>query len=67
LTSEFDSGSGDRYSYGFLLMGDLQSWLSELFNPTIGVEQKRMDSDREWLPRPAVLFLNGGAPKDGGV
>ena len=62
-----DRRSGDSYSYGFLLTGDFHLWLSELFNPTIGVELKRMGSAPEWPQRPVGLFLNEGAPKDAGV
>lgn len=62
-----DRRSGDSYSYGFLLTGDFHLWLSELFNPTIGVELKRMGSAQEWPQRPVGLFLNEGAPKDAGV
>ena len=62
-----DRRSGDSYSYGFLLTGDFHLWLSELFNPTIGVELKRMGSDQEWPQRPVDSFLNEGAPRDAGV
>ena len=62
-----DRRSGDSYSYGFLLTGDFHLWRSELFNPTIGVELKRMGSDHEWPQRPVGLFLNEGAPRDAGV
>ena len=62
-----DRRSGDSYSYGFLLTGDFHLWLSELFNPTIGVELKRMGSDQEWPQRPVGLFLNEGALRDADV
>ncbi len=62
-----DRRSGDSYSYGFLLTGDFHLWLSELFNPTIGVEQRRMGSAQEWRRRPAGLFLNDVALRDVGV
>jgi hypothetical protein len=58
-----DRRSGGSYSYGFLLTGDFHLWLSELFNPTTGVEQKRMGSEQEWPRSPAGLFLNDGAPR----
>lgn len=62
-----DRRSGDSYSYGFLLTGDFHLWLSELFNPTIGVELKRMGSDQEWPQRPVGSFLNEGVPRDADV
>lgn len=62
-----DRRSGDSYSYGFLLTGDFHLWRSELFNPTIGVELKRMGSDHEWPQRPVGLFLSEGAPRDADV
>jgi len=61
-----DRRSGDSYSYGFLLTGDFHLWLSELFNPTIGVELKHMGSDQEWPQRPVGWFLSDGAPRDAG-
>jgi len=62
-----DRRSGGSYSYGFLLTGDFHLWLSELFNPTTGVEQKRMGSEQEWPRRPVGLFLNDGGPRDADV